>query len=346
MVRACKPCDGSYNKCRLCQGSEPNGWWNSNQAIRGADLTGRTYMITGANTGIGFVTARTLLAAGAKVIITTRSPEKTNDTINRLIEGLPLTKSPNAKGLSMDLSSFDSIKEAVQEFTKLNLRRLDAVCLNAGVMGISEFTETRESLEMHWGVNHVGHFYLLKLLMPTILKVPGHTKIVIVSSMAHTYTPNNFTVNTHLPPKREDYDRSVAYSISKLCNILTAREIARRFSGRGVSAYSVHPGFISGTSLYRAFPGCVPCILNCCAYAHCCCLWYADYKPVDKGASTQLFVMTEPVRNLENGGYYSNCRLQTRKSPCYKYRIIENEEEAQNLWELTESIIANETISI
>jgi len=313
-------------------------------AIAGQDLSGKTYWITGANAGIGFVTAKTLLAAGAEVIVSTRSADKTRETINRLIEGLPPSSSERAKGVSFDLSSLSSVKAGVEQFDKLNVQRLDALCLNAGVMLIPDFRETEDGLEMHWGINHVGHFYLFKLLIPTILKLPGHTRIIVVSSVTHSiWTPNNFTVDTHLPPKRKTYDRCTNYGISKLCNILMAREIAKRYNGKGISAYSCHPGFISGTSLYRYMPSLIPPLFQCCAYLHCACLWHADFKTVPVGASTQLYLMTQPLLWLFSGGYYAGCRLQSRQSRMYKYPMNENDDEARKLWELTERIIADRT---
>jgi len=296
-------------------------------------------MVTGGNAGIGFETAHSLLAAGAEVIITTRSTEKTADTINRLLENLPSNAKERVNGVSMDLSSLSSIEAGVKEFAELAVQRLDAVCLNAGVMMVPEFTETKEGLEMQWGVNHIGHFYLFKLLVPTILKLPGHTKIVVVASVAHYDTPNDFTVSTHLPPKPEGYSKTQSYSISKISNILFAREIAKRFDGKGISAYSLQPGFVAGTSLYRHLNSFLPCILFCCMYSHLSCLWYADFKSVRNGASTQLYLMTRPLEELSSGGYYVGCRLQDSKSVLYKSEIAENDEEAEKLWELSESII-------
>jgi len=298
-------------------------------------------MVTGANAGIGFHTAQALLSAEANVIISTRSPEKTKITIGRLLDGLPAEAKNRVQGVSMDLSSLASVDAGAKEFSELGVKRLDAVCLNAGVMMIPEFTETKEGLEMQWGVNHIGHFYLFKLLESTILKLPGHTRIVVVSSVAHYDTPDDFTVDTHLPPKRETYERTANYSISKLSNIYMAREIARRYQGKGISSYSLQPGFVIGTSLYRHLPGCLPLLANCCMYAHCSCLWYADYKTVRNGASTQLFLMTHPLEDLVSGGFYCGCRLQSSKSVLYKYPMNENDEEAEKLWKLSESIISN-----
>jgi len=344
MVRACKPCDGSFNKCRLCQGSEPNGWWSPEQVMSCSDVKGKTYMITGANTGIGFVTAQSLLESGAKVIITTRSAVKTKDTISRLIDGLPLSAKEHGKervvGINFDLGSLSSIEEGVKQFNALGIKRLDAVCFNAGVMAIPGFSETVDGLEMTWGVNHVGHFHLFKLLLPTIEQLSGHTRIVVVSSIAHQETPNDFSVDTHIPPRREDYEKWQAYGVSKLSNILMAKEIAKRFDGKGISAYALHPGFIAGTSLYRHMPSCFPYFFDCCSYIHCCCLWFADYKSVRKGASTQLFLMSQPLESLKSGGYYAGCRLQDKNSVNYKAVFIENDMEAEKLWEKTEEIIA------
>jgi len=303
-------------------------------------------MITGANAGIGFVTAQSLLAAGAEVIISTRSATKTKDTIDRLSDSLPLNAAIRAKGISMDLSSMSSIEAGVKEFAELGVKRLDALCLNAGVMALPEYTETKDGVEMQWGVNHLGHFYLFKLLESTILNLPGHTRIVLVSSMIHFDTPNDFTVDTHLPPSRENYDKRINYCISKLSNIYMARELARRFEGTGITAYSVHPGIIVGSSLWRHLPSCLPYMFKCCFYAHCSCLWFPDFKSVRNGASTQLYLMTCPLVELSTGGFYVGCRLQNSKSRLYKYQMIENEEEAEKLWALSEKVIADRKIPL
>jgi len=339
--RSCCPCDGSYILCRFCQGSEPNGWWSPEDVIAGKDLSGKTYMVTGANAGIGFVTAQVLLAAGANVIVSTRSTVKTNNTIDRLMESLPPNSRERAKGVSMDLGSFSSIEAGVKEFNELGVKRLDALCLNAGISLTAEFTETKEGFEMQWGVNHLGHFYLFKLLESTILKLPGHTRIVVVSSLAHYDTPNDFTVDTHLPPKRDTYDRVANYCISKMSNILMARGIASRCDGKGMSAYALHPGWVNGTSLMRHLPSCLTYFAACCMVSHCNFLWHADYKSVRKGASTQLYLMTRPLEELSSGGYYAGCRLQNSNSAFYKYPMNENDEEAEKLWKLSEGIIAN-----
>jgi len=296
-------------------------------------------MVTGANAGIGFETAHALLEANAEVIITTRSEEKTKDTINRLTENLPSGAKERVKGVSIELSSLGSVEAGVKQFSELGVQRLDAVCFNAGVMMVPEFKETEEGLEWQWGVNHIGHFYLFKLLLPTILKLPGHTKIVVVSSVAHYDTPADFTVSTHLPPKRETYNRVANYAISKICNILFAREIAKRFEDKGITAYSLQPGFIVGTSLVRHLPSCFAYMVKCCMPLHCSCLWYADFKSVRTGASNQVYLMTKPLEYLSSGGYYVGCRLQNSESVLYREQIIENAEEAEKLWVLSESII-------
>jgi len=339
-VSACRPCDGSYNKCRLCQDDKPNGWWTPEQVLEGVSVSGKTYMVTGGNSGIGFVTAQTLLAAGAEVIVSTRSAAKTEDTINRLLQGLPLTAKERIKGVSFDLGSLKSIQSGVKEFEALGVKRLDALCLNAGVMALPEFNETDDGLEKQWGVNHVGHFYLFKLLLPTIEKLPYHTRIVIVASTAHNLTPNDFSVETHIPPKRENYGNWSNYGISKISNILMAKEITKRFDGTKLSAYALHPGVIMGTNLQRHMPICAEFVFNCCAYLHCCCLWNADYKNLRTGASNQLFLMTQPLENLKNGGYYAGCILQDRNSVNYKTALVESNEEAKRLWDATEKIIA------
>lgn len=296
-------------------------------------------MITEAHDGTGYVTAQTLLMAGANVIVASSSDWRTQDTYIRLIDDVTPEARKRISCVTMDLQSLSSIEAGVKEFVKLNVDRLDAICFNAGVMLLPKYKETKDGLEMQWGVNHVGQFYLFQLLLPTIIDLPGETRIVIVSSVAHYDTPNDFTVRTHLPPTPDTYGRSASYGISKICNILMAREITKRFRRQGISAYSLQPGFVTETSLYSRLPVFVPYILKCCAFAHCCCLWHADFKSVRKGASTQLFLMTWPKDLLSSGGYYVGCRRQDRGSALYKYPMTENDEEGENLWKLTENII-------
>lgn len=296
-------------------------------------------MVIEAHEGTGYITAQTLLMAGAKVIVTASSDWRTWDTYIRLIDDVTPKARKRIFCVAMDLRSLSSIEAGVEEFVKLGVDRLDAICFNAGVMLLPKWRETKDGLEMQWGVNHVGQFYLFQILLPTILELPGETRIVIVSSVSHYGTPDDFTVGTHLPPIPDNYDRSASYSISKISNILMAREITKRFHEQGIFAYSLQPGFITETSLYSRLPVFVPYILKCCAFAHCCCLWHSDFKSVRKGASTQLFLMTWPREFLSSGGYYVGCRLQDKGSALYKYPMTENDKEAEKLWTLTESVI-------
>jgi len=340
----CCPCVFTtvQTSCFQLGGKKPNGWWTPEQVLNCTDVSAQVYMVTGANAGLGFATARCLLKAGARVIITTRSNEESRDTTARLIEGL---KNAEYRLISvcMNFSMLSSVEEGVEELLKLGVNRLDALCLNEEIDCPLEYTETEDGNEVSFQVNHLGQFYLFKLLLPTLTKLPGSKRIVIMSSFgAFDWTPNDFTVDNHLPQTQDTYNCRQAYGYSKLCNVLMAREISRRFADQDILAYSIHSGTAYGTSLAfclpRFFYWVFRCILFCCYYAFCLC--WTDLQSLSTGTSTQLFVMTYPLDKLQPGGYYADCKLQGEEATGFNINLAGNDVESRKLWSFSESIIA------
>jgi WW domain-containing oxidoreductase len=210
------------------------------------DMTGKTVMVTGINTGIGKVTAVQLALKGATVIGTVRSLEKGDFTneVNRYAKGkiIPMV---------LELSSLGSVQNFVDTFKK-NYPELpiDVMILNAAVM-ITPPELTADGVELQFGVNHLGHFLLVQLLWDDILK--SKTRLVHVSSIAHKFSYPEGIRFSQLQSISE-YNSVYAYGQSKLANILFSNELAARTNGTGVTSNSLHPGSIA-SDLQRHIPG-------------------------------------------------------------------------------------------
>lgn len=150
------------------------------------DLNGKICVITGANTGIGFITARELVKKGAHVIGTTRSLEKGNIAMTEINE---YVKAVDNKGkiefLQLDLTSLQNVKGFVESIAK-TINKIDILVLNAGIM-FTDWGLSADGIENQFATNHLGHFLLVKLVEPLLLKSEG-ARIVSVSSLAHHFT--------------------------------------------------------------------------------------------------------------------------------------------------------------
>ncbi len=194
------------------------------------DLTGRTFVITGANGGIGKQTTKVLAGKGATVIMACRNTA----TAQRVADEIGGDLSVSALDLA-DLSSVREFAERTGEF--------DVLINNAGLMNIP-FSRTRDGFETQWGVNHLGHFALTGLLLDRI-----SDRVVSLSSIAHRQTPKLWIDDLNYEHRR--YQRNLAYAQAKLSNLMFARELERRLteSGSAKRSYAVHPG-VSATDLF------------------------------------------------------------------------------------------------
>ena len=208
------------------------------------DQSGRTIVITGANTGIGYEAARVLAGEGARVLLACRSVEKASSARDRICALHPKAE---VELVSLDLGNLQSVRDAAAQLAPEE--RLDLLINNAGIM-IPPREETADGFESQFGVNHLGHFAFTGLLLPKIQATPG-ARIVTVSSAAHRVGKIDFE-DVHA---RQSYSRQGRYSMSKLANLLFSHELQRRFDSAGIQALSVacHPG-VSDTELSRYFP--------------------------------------------------------------------------------------------
>lgn len=207
------------------------------------DLTGKTYVITGGNSGIGFDAARMLGEKGADVILACRSPQKAQAAkadLEKLVKG-------KVELVTLDLSDSASIRSGAEEVRALT-GKIDGLINNAGIMQTPEM-KTKDGFEMQLGTNHLGHFLWTQLLFDLVEAAEG--RIVQVSSIAHKFGRMKFDDLMFT----SGYTPSVAYGQSKLANIIFAFELNRRLrdAGSKVSAYAVHPGY-SATNLQSTGP--------------------------------------------------------------------------------------------
>ncbi len=255
------------------------------------NLKGKRALITGANSGIGFETARIMAEKGAQVILACRSEDKAVQAMAKIRR-----KSPNAElhFLPLDLSSLQSVHHMADMFHE-QYDKLDYAINNAGVMWLPQ-SKTVDGFESQIGTNHLGHYALTGLLLPALLKTPG-SRIVTVSSIAHTAGNIYFD---DLFFERHSYGKQKAYSQSKLANLVFARELERRLNANGAQTISVaaHPG-VANTNL--AIPGFEQSDSGLMAKAMKLLTPLVAQNPV-KGALPTLYAAT--ADNVQGGDYY------------------------------------------
>ena len=205
-----------------------------------AAQTGRVFLVTGANAGLGFEVSRTLAARGGQVILACRDADKADAAMNRIRADVPTAE---LSFQPLDLADFDQIKDAAK--TVLAGPRIDVLINNAGVM-IPPKTRTKQGFELQFGVNHLGTFAFTGLVHPHV-----DDRIVITSSIAHKDGEIDFS---DLSAERS-YHKWQRYQASKLANLLHMFELDRRLSaaGRATQAIGCHPG-VALTELTRHVP--------------------------------------------------------------------------------------------
>ncbi|WP_217243190.1 SDR family NAD(P)-dependent oxidoreductase [Streptomyces sp. AC555_RSS877] len=204
------------------------------------DQHGRVAIVTGANTGLGFETARMLAERGAAVVLAVRDVEKGKQAAARITGDVTVQ--------ALDLSSLDSIRSAAADLRAAH-PRIDLLINNAGVM-YTPRQLTADGFELQFGTNHLGHFALTGLLLDRILPVPG-SRVVTVSSIGHRIRA---AIRFDDLQWERSYGRVSAYGQSKLANLMSTYELQRRLAPHGTTvAVAAHPG-VSDTELVRNSP--------------------------------------------------------------------------------------------
>lgn len=208
--------------------------WNAEHI---PDQTGKTAIITGGNTGLGYQISLELAKKGATIVIACRTKSKGLKAIENIEKTLNIAI--NATIIPLDLTDFDSIRSFANIFMEQH-SRLDLLINNAGVVNLKHKATTKDGLEMHIATNHFGHFALTGLLYPLIKNTPN-ARVVTMSSGGHQYGDINFQ---DLHWEKRPYHRVKSYGDSKLANLLFVRSLQEKFDTDHINAISVaaHPG--------------------------------------------------------------------------------------------------------
>lgn len=273
-------------------------------------LAGRTVLVTGANTGIGRVAAVELARRGARVFLACRSEARTQPVIDEIAT----TTDAQATWLPLDLGDFDAVRRCADAFLAHGLP-LHLLVNNAGLAG--ERGLTRSGFEPAFGVNHMGHFLLTRLLTERLVH-SAPARIVTVASRAHTRVSGIDWDAVRRPPSSPLC--AMEYCASKLANVLFSSELHRRLAGTGVTTYALHPGVV-GSDFWRRFPTWTQPIMR---------LFMIS---AEAGARTLLHCSTDASIE-QSGSYFSDCRLATPS------RAGRNDALARELWERSEHWIA------
>ncbi|HLH64718.1 MAG TPA: SDR family oxidoreductase [Solirubrobacteraceae bacterium] len=209
-----------------------------------ADLRGRVFLVTGASTGIGRAVCEQLAARGATLWLAGRSAQRTAAARDQIAAA---TGNSRLRALTLDLGDLDSVRRLARELLAAD-EPLHCLINNAGIAGPRGVSAS--GFEVHFGVNHVGTFLLTALLCDR-LRASAPARIVNVSSEAHRDAPGIDWEAVRRPTRTLTGMRE--YGVSKLANILHARELALRLAGDGVSACSVHPGVVA-SDIWRRVP--------------------------------------------------------------------------------------------
>ena len=298
--------------------------WTSDHIL---DQHNRTAVVTGANTGIGYETARALAKKGAHVVLACRNEEKGEDAARRIEAESP---AGSVELMRLDLGSLDAVRAFAEAFGEKH-DRLDLLVNNAGVM-VPPFGTTEDGFELQFGVNVLGHFALTGLLLDRLASTSG-SRVVTVSSLAHRQGEMDLgrirgaDFRDGGNPDGAAYKPWRAYGQSKLGDLLFAIELQRRLSAAGHETISLaaHPGFTK-TDLQR----------NSGASAFVGRLLGME---AERGALPTLYAATAP--EAEPGGYYGPdgfYEMRGDPAPAKVMPQAQDEETARRLWETSEEL--------
>jgi NAD(P)-dependent dehydrogenase (short-subunit alcohol dehydrogenase family) len=287
------------------------------------DLAGTTALVTGANSGIGFVEARELARHGADVVLAVRNTDAGEAAATRIrAAGVPGT----VRVERLDLASQESVRALSERFEG----PLDRLVNNAGVMAPPRRRETTDGFELQFGTNHLGHFALTGLLMPHLLEAPA-PRVTTVSSIAHHSGDGKVLEGN----PAQGYNPNVTYGRSKLANLLFALELQRRATAAGsrLTSTAAHPG-VSGTNLIasRDGMGAIPIVGTLAQWGT-----RLIFPSPAKGAEAVLFAATDAAP----GSYSGPTGFRETRGPVGEARqstLAQDETLAGLLWERSEEL--------
>jgi NAD(P)-dependent dehydrogenase (short-subunit alcohol dehydrogenase family) len=306
------------------------GW--TAEDIPPGGLAGKTIIVTGGNSGIGFEAARAFAGRGAQIVLACRNPQKAGDAVDRLRAA---HADAQVEVLPLDLASLASVRDFAKQFSERH-PNLDALCNNAGVMALP-LRRTADGFEMQVGTNHLGHFALTGLLLEKLLETPG-SRVVNVSSTAHKIGKVDLE-DLNFQTRR--YRKWPAYGQSKLANLYFTYELQRRLQRAGLAgpgatlAAAAHPGY-AATNLQ--FVG--PQMANSNFMERAAeLLNRVASQPASMGCLPTVYAAVHA--DVEGGGYYGPDGFQEmagHPTRVASTRRSHDEASAVGLWELSEEL--------
>lgn len=299
----------------------PKGWTPENLGV----LLGKTFLITGANTGAGFQATRILLTKGANVVMLNRNPKKSETAIKALKK--EFGSDAKVSFITLDLANLDSVRQASKQALE-TIPQIDALICNGAIAQVAEQQLTVDGFESQLGVNHYGHFLLAGLLFDRIDESKG--RIVVVSSEGHKMGLRTMQFDDMNWDK--NYHPNKVYSQSKLAQMMFAYELQKKIKGarKNVDVYVCHPG-ASNTSLIRESASFATRLS-----------WSVMVKlglaqSAEKGAYPE--VMCATASDLEQRAYYGPTGLMNFGGPvgeCKLESFVLDKQVLTKLWALSE----------
>jgi NAD(P)-dependent dehydrogenase (short-subunit alcohol dehydrogenase family) len=277
----------------------------------GLDLSGKTALITGCNSGLGYESMRVLAARGAHVIGTGRTIEKARKACSSV--------SGQTTPVALELSDFSSAVDCAETVKALGIP-LDIVIANAGISGHDEL-HLIDGIEQTFRINYLGHFILVNNLLP-LVKAATNGRIVHVGSAAAYLRVPDGGIDFHSLRGEKSYSRLKKYGQSKLANILFSLQLSKMLAGSDATTNALHPGMVD-TNIVRSYPA-----------------WFQKAyglivpyiaKTVNQGAATQVYVATHPAVAGVNGAYFEDCNPVIVSGDSY----LHDEDLAEKLWRVS-----------
>ena len=283
-----------------------------------AVLCGKNYVVTGANSGIGFFSARRFAQLGANVALVCRNEHRGREAVSEI---MATTGNANISLYLADFNSLASVSEMADNLLR-DIPKIDVLCNNAGGANGSR-TVTEEGFETTFVSNHLSSFLLTKKLLPAILNAAGEdlARIVFTSSYGHF----NSSLDFDDLGLEEGYSTLKAYGRSKLMNLLTARELQNRLVGKSVVASSFHPGAVR-TPIWKK-GGLLACLLGL--------ILYPFMKSVVRGSAT--FIWLASSEDLASKGADGHYFYEGKRADTAKFAT---DEDAKRLWQISEELVA------
>ena len=282
------------------------------------DMQGKTVVVTGANSGIGFETAAALAAMGARVIVTARNADKGRAAVAAITQRAG--GEAQVQLVVFDLADLSSVRRGAGEILE-QAPRVDVLVNNAGLV-LSERAETVDGYEATFGTNHLGPFLLTNLLLERI-RASAPARIVNVASTAHNAARKGMPFDDLQSEKK--YGTMRVYGQSKLANILFTLELARRLEGSGVTANSLHPGTVrTGYGADGDARGLLAFGIKIAS---------PFFLSPAKGARTSVYLASDPAVAGVSGQYFVKCKAKQPK------RWARDPEAARRLWLVSEELV-------